>query len=76
MPGTEAHVLQQWERVGNRAMRGAVVCALIVGASLLLHGQIGPSVWGMSLLGLLGYSLAGVLILPLLRTLKYQEQDW
>ena len=76
MPATEAHMLQQWERMGNRAIRGAMVCAVMVGGSLLLHGRIGPLISGLSLLGLLAYGLAGALALPLLRTLKRREGEW
>jgi ubiquinone biosynthesis protein len=76
MPGTEAHVLQQWERSWHRAIRGAMVCALIIGGSLLLQAHIGPLVKGLSVAGLLGYGLAVVLGLPLLRTLRRREGDW
>ncbi len=69
MPGTEAHVLQQWERMWNRAIRGAMVCALVIAASLLVQARIGPLIAGLSLLGLLGYGFALALGLPLLRTL-------
>src|SRR5919106_637009 len=69
MPGTEAHVLQQWERMWHRAIRGAMVCALIIGGSLLIQAHIGPLIKGMSVAGLLGYGLALTLGLPLLRTL-------
>jgi ubiquinone biosynthesis protein len=75
-PSAEAHMLQQWERRGNRTIRGAMVCAVMVGGSLLLHGRIGPLISGLSLLGLLAYGLAGALALPLLRTLKHREGEW
>ena len=70
MPGTEAHVLRQWERMWHRAIRGAMVCALIIGGSLLIQAHIGPMIKGLSIAGLLGYGLALALGLPLLRTLK------
>jgi ubiquinone biosynthesis protein len=76
MPGTETHMLQQWERMGNRAIRGAMVCAIIIGSSLLMHARIGPLIGGLSLLGLFGYGLAGLLALPLLRTLQRREGEW
>jgi ubiquinone biosynthesis protein len=75
MPGTEAHVLQQWERSWHRAIRGAMVCALIIGGSLLLQARIGPVVQGLSVLGLLGYGLAVILGVPLLRTLRRREGE-
>jgi ubiquinone biosynthesis protein len=73
MPGTEAHVLQQWEQMWHRAIRGAMVCALIIGSSLLIQAHIGPMVKGLSVAGLLGYGLALTLGLPLLRTLKRRD---
>jgi ubiquinone biosynthesis protein len=76
MPGTEAHVLQQWERSWHRAIRGAMVCALIIGGSLLLQAHIGPLIKGLSVAGLVGYGLAVVLGLPLLRTLRRREGEW
>jgi ubiquinone biosynthesis protein len=75
MPGTEAHVLRQWERMWHRAIRGAMVCALIIGGSLLIQARIGPLVSELSLAGLLGYSLALMLGLPLLRTLRRREGE-
>lgn len=74
MPGTEAHVLHQWERMWNRAIRGAVVCALIIGGSLLVQAQIGPLISGLSAPGLAGYALAFVLGFPLLRALHPGKQ--
>jgi ubiquinone biosynthesis protein len=76
MPGTEAHVLRQWERMWHRAIRGAMVCALIIGGSLLSQAHVGPMVKGLSVAGLLGYGLALTLGLPLLRTLKRRDGDW
>jgi ubiquinone biosynthesis protein len=75
MPGTEAHVLEQWERSWHRAVRGAIVCALIIGGSLLLQGHIGPTIRGISVLGLLSYAAAVILGLPLLRTLRRWEGE-
>jgi ubiquinone biosynthesis protein len=76
MPGTEAHVLEQWERGWHRAIRGAMVCALIIGSSLLIQAHIGPLIKGLSVVGLLGYGLALILGLPLLRTLRRREGEW
>jgi len=76
MPGTEAHLLRQWERMWHRAIRGAMVCALIIGSSLLIQARIGPMLSGLPVAGLLGYGLAVVLGLPLLRTLRRREGEW
>jgi ubiquinone biosynthesis protein len=75
MPGTEAHVLRQWELMWNRAIRGAVVCALIIGSSLLVQARIGPLLGGLSLAGMLGYIAALMLGLPLLRSLGRWENS-
>jgi ubiquinone biosynthesis protein len=75
-PGTEAHVFRQWEQMWYRAVRGAMVCALIIGGSLLIQAHIGPVVKGLSVAGLLGYVLALILALPLLRSLKRRDEDW
>jgi ubiquinone biosynthesis protein len=76
MPGTEAHVLRQWERMWHRAIRGAMVCALIIGGSLLIQARIGPLVKELSVAGLLSYGLAVILGLPLLRTLRRRDGEW
>jgi ubiquinone biosynthesis protein len=76
MPGTEAHVLRQWERMWHRAIRGGMVCALIIGSSLLIQARIGPMVGGLSVAGLLGYGLAVMLGLPLLGTLRRRDGEW
>jgi ubiquinone biosynthesis protein len=75
MPGTEAHVLRLWERMWHRAIRGAMVCALIIGSSLLVQAHIGPLVKGVSVVGILGYGMALMLGLPLLRMLKHPDGD-
>jgi ubiquinone biosynthesis protein len=75
MPGTEAHVLHQWELMWNRAIRGAVVCALIIGSSLLVQARVGPLLGGLSVAGMLGYVVALVLGLPLLRSLGRWENS-
>jgi ubiquinone biosynthesis protein len=76
MPGTEAHVFRQWEVMWHRAIRGAMVCALIIGGSLLVQARVGPLISGISVAGLLGYGSALALALPLLRTLSRRERDW
>jgi ubiquinone biosynthesis protein len=73
MPGTEAHVLHQWELMWNRAIRGAVVCALIIGSSLLVQARVGPLLGGLSLTGVAGYGLAALLGFRLLRSLGRRD---
>jgi hypothetical protein len=52
-----------------------MVCALIIGSSILLQAGIGPLIKGLSVVGLLGYGLAVVLGLPLFRTLRHREGE-
>jgi ubiquinone biosynthesis protein len=54
------------ERSSNRISFALIISALIVGSSLIMMARSGPSLFGLPLLGLLGYTLAGVLGLWLL----------
>lgn len=54
------------ERSSNRISFALIISALIVGSSLIMMARSGPSLFGLPLLGLLGYALAGVLGLWLL----------
>jgi ubiquinone biosynthesis protein len=49
------------ERSSNRISFALIISALIVGSSLIMMARSGPSLFGLPLLGLLGYTLAGVL---------------
>ncbi len=54
------------ERASNRISFSLLVSALIIGSSLILRANIGPSLWGIPLLGLLGFIVAGILGIGLL----------
>jgi ubiquinone biosynthesis protein len=54
------------ERASNRISFSLFISALIIGSSLILRANIGPSLWGIPLLGLFGYVIAGVLGIGLL----------
>jgi len=60
------------DRASNRLSFALVVAALIVGSALILTSQIGPQWSGFSLLGLVGFLLAGffgvLLIISILRS--------
>jgi ubiquinone biosynthesis protein len=60
------------DRAGNRLSFSMVIAALIVGSSLILASQIGPQWGGFSILGLIGFLLAGMfgflLIIAILRS--------
>jgi ubiquinone biosynthesis protein len=49
------------ERASNRISLSLFISALIIGSSLILRANIGPSLWGIPLLGLFGYVIAGIL---------------
>lgn len=54
------------ERSANRLSFATVVAALIIGSSLTIHSKV-PPLWGdVSMLGLVGYVLAGLMGLWLL----------
>jgi len=53
------------DRVGNRLSLALVIAALIVGSAVMMGLEVGPKLWGLSLLGLLGLALAALLGLGL-----------
>jgi len=54
------------DRASNRIAFSLVIAALIVGSSIIIQTQIGPYLFGFSMLGLFGFLIAGVLGLWLL----------
>ncbi len=53
-------------RSSNRTAAAMIIAALIVGSSLILQVNYGPSIYGFPLIGLAGYLLASVLGLKLI----------
>jgi ubiquinone biosynthesis protein len=49
------------ERSSNRISFALIIAALIIGSSLIVMMRPGPSLFGLPLLGLVGYACAGVL---------------
>mgnify|MGYP001388241493 FL=1 len=49
------------DRASNRLSFALIIGALIVGSSLIMQTNIGPLMFGFPLLGILGYSIAGLL---------------
>jgi len=49
------------DRASNRIAFSLVIAALIVGSSIIIQTQIGPYLFGFSILGLFGFLIAGVL---------------
>ncbi len=54
------------DRSSNRLAFAIVVAAIIMGSSTIAQYHIGPSIWGFSALGIIGYALAAVLGLRLI----------
>ncbi len=57
----ESHI----DRSSNRLAFAIVVASIVIGSSYIAQYHIGPSIWGFSALGIIGYSLAGILGLRL-----------
>jgi ubiquinone biosynthesis protein len=53
--------VQEIDRSVNRLAFSVVIAGLLVGSSLIIRAGIGPSYFGLPLLGLLGYAAAGVM---------------
>lgn len=54
------------DRSSNRLAFAIVVASIVIGSSSIAQYHIGPSIWGFSALGIIGYSLAGILGLRLI----------
>ena len=68
-------LISEMDRSSNRLAFSLVVAAIIVGSSLILHAKIGPMIGeDLSVLGLMGYAVAGVmgiwLLVAILRSNK------
>ncbi len=53
------------DKASNRLAFAIVVAAVIIGSSFIAQYNIGPSIWGFSALGIIGYTLAALLGLRL-----------
>ena len=64
------------DRSSNRLSFSLIIAALIIGSSLILQQQIGPFVFGYSILGIIGYLIASFLglglIISILRSGKWK----
>ncbi|MCK4666986.1 AarF/ABC1/UbiB kinase family protein [Candidatus Dependentiae bacterium] len=63
------------DHLSNRIAFSLIISSLIVSSSLLMNFNVGPKIFGISVLGLIGYIIAGVLglflIIVILRSGKY-----
>jgi ubiquinone biosynthesis protein len=58
-------LISDLDKSSNRISFSLVIAALIIGSSLIMQSDKGPTLFGFPTLGLLGYSVAGVLGLGL-----------
>ncbi|MCA8943790.1 MAG: ubiquinone biosynthesis protein UbiB, partial [Planctomycetes bacterium] len=49
------------DRSSNRLALGMIVAALIVGSSIVIQARVGPTVWDLPVLGVVGFVVAGVM---------------
>ncbi|MFS8665913.1 MAG: AarF/UbiB family protein, partial [Limnochordales bacterium] len=57
--------VQRLERTSNRVAMSVVLAALILGSAIILQAHAGPTVWGVPVLGVLGFVMAAFLGLGL-----------
>ena len=71
--GLEKFIFEM-DRSSNRVAFSLIVASLIVGSSLIIRSDLGPFLFGFPLLGIVGFSIAGVLgvwlIISILRSGK------
>lgn len=58
--------IEELDIISNRLSFSMIIAALIIGSSLIIQTGMTPSIWGVPLLGILGFSIAGFLGLGLL----------
>ncbi len=58
-------LIVELDRSSNRLAFALVIAAIIIGSSFIMTLDIGLKVWGVPVVGLLGYSIAGILGLGL-----------
>ena len=64
------HEHKGMERTVNRLVRGIICAALILGSSLLWSRKTPPLVYGVSIIGVLGFTVAVWLAVRLIRTTR------
>jgi len=55
------YLSREMDRSSNRISFSLIISAIIVASSLIINSGMGPRVFGLSALGIVGFSLAGVL---------------
>lgn len=68
-------LIGEMDRSSNRIVVGLIVAALIIGSSLIILAGTGPTLWGLPVFGLVGFTTAFILgvllVLLVLRSGKY-----
>ncbi|MCX9009777.1 MAG: AarF/ABC1/UbiB kinase family protein [Candidatus Methanoperedens sp.] len=69
------NAIEELDIMSNRLSFSLIISALIVGSSLIIQTRMSPSLWGVPLLGIFGFFLAGVLgiglVVSILRSGKW-----
>ncbi|AOR22286.1 ABC1 kinase family protein [Clostridium taeniosporum] len=66
------YIFQELNKMINRIITGLLVAALIIGSSLVISKNVGPKYNGVSLIGIVGYSISIIFALILLiNMIKY-----
>lgn len=60
------NIINSLDRMINRLVGGLLISALIIGSSFIISSRVGPNFRGVSLIGLIGYLLSGILAFALL----------
>jgi len=67
-------LIRELDRSSNRISFSMIVAAIIIGSSLMFHARVGPTWYGIPLLGLTGYLVAAImgmwLVVAILRSGK------
>jgi ubiquinone biosynthesis protein len=59
------YFIREMDRSSNRLSFAVVIAAIVIGSSVVVHAGVGPVAFGYSLLGMIGFVIAGVLGLGL-----------
>ena len=67
-------MLKKFDQVTNRLVFGIVLAALVVGSSIVVHANVRPYFNGISIIGLGGYIIAGLMAFMLLMSILRHEK--
>lgn len=55
------HFIREMDRSSNRLSFAIVIAAIVIGSSIIVHADVGPTAFGYPMPGLIGFVAAGVL---------------